>query len=96
MRCFKTGIDPAEVKLVRRQDWRYASTPYQLWIAGDGRFDLYQKVERRAVLKGARWLASFVGTSLNETLFVGIYENKVSAKPNAGSSTQSLLKRLES
>ena len=78
------GIDPAEVKLVRHQDWRHTTTPYQLWLADNGRFDLYQKIQRRAVFKGARWLASFVGTPLNDTLFVGIYENKGVGKAKRG------------
>lgn len=72
------SIEPAHVKLVRHQDTRPTAriTPYNLWRAGDGRFDLYQKVQRRTVFKDARFLASFVATPLNETLFVGIYENK--------------------
>jgi hypothetical protein len=78
------GIDPAEVKLVRHQDWRHASTPYQLWAAADGRFDLYQKIQSRPVFTGARWLASFVGTPLNDTLFAGIYENKGVGKAKRG------------
>jgi hypothetical protein len=71
------GIDPTHVKLVRHKDTRYAGrpTPYQLWLAKDGRFDLYQQIQRRPVFKGARLLASFVATPLNETLFVGMYEN---------------------
>jgi GIY-YIG catalytic domain len=59
-------------------------TPYQLWMAGDGRFELYQKIQRRAVFKGARWVASFVGTPLNETLFVGIYAIKGVGKAKRG------------
>ena len=77
MRCFgDEGIDPADVKLVRHQDWRHAETPYQLWWRAVGRFELYQQIQRRSVFKGAQWLASFVGTPLNETLFVGIYKVK--------------------
>lgn len=70
------GISPADVKLVRHQDNRLpgSPTPYQLWRAADGRLDLYQKIQRRPVFKGARLLASFVATPFSETLFVGIYE----------------------
>ena len=70
------GISPAEVKLVRHQDNRLpgSPTPYQMWRAADGRLDLYQKIQRRPVFKGARLLASFVATPFSETLFVGIYE----------------------
>lgn len=69
------GLDPTYVKLVRHQDTRRPDrpTPYHLWRAGDGRFELYQSIQRRAVFKGARLLASFVATPLNETLFVGLY-----------------------
>ncbi len=70
------GIDPAHVKLVRHQDTRYPErqTPYQLWKRKDGRFDLYQRLQSRPVFKKAKFLASFVGTPLDETLFVGFYE----------------------
>jgi len=47
------GIDPADVKLVRHQDWRHAETPYQLWWRAVGRFELYQQIQRRSVFKGA-------------------------------------------
>ena len=71
------GLDPAEVKLARHQDDRYKSrrTPYQAWKAADGSFELYQRIqsdEKR--FKGARLLASFIATPLDETLFVGLYE----------------------
>jgi hypothetical protein len=80
------SVDPADVKLVRHQDTRHAArvTPYQLWLAADGRFDLYQRIQRRTVFKGARLLASFVATPLNETLFVGIYTNKDVGKAAPG------------
>ena len=78
------GIDPADVKLVRHQDWRHAETPYQLWWRAVGRFELYQQIQRRSVFKGAQWLASFVGTPLNETLFVGIYKVKGVGKAKRG------------
>jgi hypothetical protein len=80
------GIDPAHVKLVRHQDTRHAGrpSPYQLWLAADGRLDLYQRIQRRPVFKGARLLASFVATPLNETLFVGMYENKGVGKAAQG------------
>lgn len=80
------GIDSADVKLVRHQDTGRAArlTPYQIWLAADGRFDLYQRIQRRPVFKGARFLASFVATPLNETLFVGIYKNKGIGKAAPG------------
>ncbi|HWY54262.1 MAG TPA: GIY-YIG nuclease family protein [Terriglobales bacterium] len=80
------GIDPAHVKIIRHQDTRQAArlSPYQLWLAADGRLDLYQRIQRRPVFKGARLLASFVATPLNETLFVGMYENKGVGKAASG------------
>ncbi len=69
------GLDPADVKLVRHRDTRSSErpTPYQLWRAEEGRFELYQKIQRRTVFKAAELLASFVATPLDETLFVGLY-----------------------
>jgi hypothetical protein len=45
-----------------------------LWLAADGRLELYQQIERRIVFGTANMLASFVATPLNETLFVGLYD----------------------
>ncbi len=69
------GLYPTDVKLVRHKATRRRGrpTPYQLWRAADGRLELYQSIQRRAVFEGARLLASFVATPLNETLFVGLY-----------------------
>jgi len=69
------GVDPAEVKLVRHQDTRCPGrTPYQLWMAADGTFDFYQRMQGRLVFDGATVLGSFVATSFDETLFVGLYD----------------------
>jgi hypothetical protein len=79
------GVNPAHVKLVRHQDKRLPGrpVPYQLWLADDGRLDLYQRVQRRPVFRGARMIASFVVTPLNETLFVGLYKiNGVGTAPS--------------
>lgn len=71
------GIDPADVKLARHQstagkDW---PTPYELWLAGDGRLELYQKIQRTDRFSDTDFVASFVATPLNETLFVGLFRN---------------------
>ncbi len=70
------GLDPVEVKLARHQDKRYRGrpSPYQIWRAADGSFDLYQRIQGELRFKGAKFLASFVATPLDETLFVGLYE----------------------
>ena len=42
-------------------------------MAGDGRFELYQRIQRKDRFRRAEWLVSFVATPLDETLFVGVY-----------------------
>ena len=42
-------------------------------MARDGRFELYQRIQKRDRFKSAEWLVSFVATPLDETLFVGVY-----------------------
>jgi GIY-YIG catalytic domain len=70
------GIEPDQVRLVRHQDTRNPRrpTPYMLWRAGDGRLELYQSIQKRMVFQVGDKLASFVGTPLGETLFIGLYE----------------------
>lgn len=72
------NIDPAKVRLVRHQDTRSPGrpSPYQLWLAADGRLEIYQQIQRRLVFGDARSVASFVATPLNETLFIGLYQIK--------------------
>lgn len=69
------GIDPRRVQLVRHQDNRSSvnCTPYNLWRAGDGRLELYQRIQTREVFDIGGLLASFVATPTNDTLFVGLY-----------------------
>ena len=81
------SLDPALVKLVRHQDTRYVGrpSPYQLWRASDGRFELYQRIQSRTgIFDGAKFLASFVATPFNETLFVGLFGIKSVGKADAG------------
>lgn len=68
------GLDPKSVRLVRHQDTRLGrATPYNLWRSGDGRFELYQQLQSRKVFDIGGFLASFVATPSNDTLFVGLY-----------------------
>lgn len=69
------GIDPANVRLVRHQDNRAIvnCTPYNLWRAGDGRLELYQRIQKREVFEVGSTLAAFVATPADETLFIGVY-----------------------
>jgi hypothetical protein len=70
------GIDPKSVRLVRHQDNNRSSansTPYNLWRAGDGRLETYQRIQTRKPFKVGEFLASFVVTPSKDTLFVGLY-----------------------
>ena len=83
----REGIDADLVKLVRHQDHRgsqRSTTPYQLWTARDGRFDQYQSIQGRLVFEDAHYLAAFVATPNNETLFVGLYSIGRPTKAPAG------------
>lgn len=70
-----SGIDLGRARLVRHQDNRAPAgkSPYGLWVAADGRFDMYQRIQRKDRFKGAEWVVSFVATPLDETLFTGVY-----------------------
>lgn len=70
-------ISPSEVKLVRHQVAPPVGcpTPFQLWKDDIKAFELYQRIQRRdGLFSNARYLASFVGTPLDETVFVALYE----------------------
>lgn len=68
------GIDPKEVRLVRHQDTRPGRvTPYNLWLAGNGQLEMYQRIQSRQVFSTGDLLASFVSTPADDTLFVGLY-----------------------
>lgn len=80
------GIDPAEVKLARHQSsaGKGGPTPFELWLAGDGRLELYQRIQRKDRFAGADFVASFVATPLDETLFVGLFRNRGVGTAKAG------------
>jgi hypothetical protein len=69
------GVDLGRARLVRHQDIRAKvdRSPYDLWAARDGRFDLYQRIQGKERFKRADWVIAFVATPLDETLFVGCY-----------------------
>lgn len=68
------GIDPRSVKLVRHQDlgWK-PRTPYILWRDDTQKFEDYQRIQSRKRFDTGDWIASFVVTQANETLFVGLF-----------------------
>jgi hypothetical protein len=75
------GIDPKNVYLVRHKDTRIAkgvlrtrgSSPYQLWLTQRDKFEAYQQLQGEECFRKREWIASFVVTPRDETLFAGIY-----------------------
>ncbi len=75
-----SGLDVADVRLLRHQDNRAAKgrSPYSLWCNDRQQFERYQAPQAlryESRLQATYW-ASFVGTPNDETLFVGIYRVK--------------------
>lgn len=68
-------LDLRQARLVRHQDNRAATgkSPYDLWYAADGRFELYQRIQGKPRFHSVASLIAFVATPLDETLFVGVY-----------------------
>lgn len=71
------GLDVADVRLLRHKDQRAdkGRTPFELWRDNRAQFNWYQATQRKenvSRLNGRYW-ASFVVTSADDTLFVGIY-----------------------
>jgi hypothetical protein len=69
------GIELKRARLVRHQDNRadVGRSPYELWMARDGRFETYQRIQRKERFKDAEWIISLAVTPLDETMFVGVY-----------------------
>lgn len=78
------GINPKEVYLVRHKDTRIAqsllrsrgSSPYELWLTQRNKFETYQQLQGGDCFRKRDWIASFVATPWNETLFVGLYRKQ--------------------
>lgn len=69
------GIEPKSVRLVRHQARGPSGlTPWSLWRAADGRFETYQRIQKKPVFGDGACIASFVATPDGLTLFVGLYE----------------------
>ena len=74
----EAGIQPSDVRLLRHKDNHAAKgrNPFELWRDNRELFHVYQEtqnIENQNKLNSQYW-ASFVGTSSDETLFVGIYK----------------------
>jgi len=68
-------LDPKEVQLVRHHSaakTEFITTPYKLWQDDRKQFEHYQRLQRRNAFS-RKYLASFVATPEQETLFVGLY-----------------------
>lgn len=72
-------VDTAQTKLVRHR----AVGLYQLWLSNKDRFEAWQKFQAKPEFSGAKIIASFVVTPLDETVFVGLYSvNGAGDAPN--------------
>ena len=72
------GIDPAKVKIARHLDTqkRVKVTPYNVWLSDGDAFLRYNKIQQPKTFDGAEFIASFVVSPANETVFTGIFRNK--------------------
>jgi hypothetical protein len=77
----QVNLDPGDVYLVRHKDTRIrkallrsrGSSPYNIWATQRDKFECYQRLQSSPCFGRRNWIASFVVTPANETLFVGIY-----------------------
>lgn len=68
------GIDLTRTRLVRHQSRaEKGRSPYDLWLASDGQFEKYQRIQSREHFRNCDWIISFVATPLDETLFSGVF-----------------------
>jgi hypothetical protein len=69
------GIDPIDVRVVRHHDTRPECkiSPYRLWRRDPGLLQKYQDIQGKDRFPVGKYLASFVRTPSEKTLFVGIY-----------------------
>jgi hypothetical protein len=67
-------IDLGRARLVRHQTRAAPGrSPHDLWMATDGRLEMYQRIQGKERFRSADWVIAFVATPLDETLFVGVY-----------------------
>jgi hypothetical protein len=70
----EAGIDLGRARLVRHQTRAAPGrSPHDLWMATDGRFEMYQRIQGKERFRSADWIIAFGATPLDETLFVGVY-----------------------
>jgi hypothetical protein len=76
----EAGLRLADVRLLRHKDNSATKgrSPYELWRDNRPQFECYQSTQRtenREKVRATYW-ASFVGTPVDETMFVGLYRVK--------------------
>lgn len=68
------GVDPKQVRLVRHQDRRLRpGRLYEVWRNDRTGFEAYQGTQSRDVFPIDAFLASFIVTDAEKTVFVGMY-----------------------
>lgn len=80
----EANLDPKDVYLVRHKDTRVAkgllrargSSPYELWQTHRDKFQCYQQIQAEDCFRKRNWIAAFVVTPWDETLFAGIYRKR--------------------
>lgn len=72
-------LDPHKVKLHRHTSKNTKETPYFVWygdkVSGENEFQHFQSLQSKPDKMNREYIASFVVTPSDETLFVGIYKN---------------------
>lgn len=71
----EAGLDPKKVKLARHKDTRFKITPYSVWRNDADAFQMYNSIQLPKKFDKADYIATFVVTPADETLFSGIFEN---------------------
>jgi len=70
------GLDPSKVKLARHKDNRFKVTPYSVWRNDAEAFRIYNGIQLPKKFDKADYIATFVVTPSEETLFSGVFENR--------------------
>lgn len=83
------GLDAGKIYLIRHKDSRFqdkfGKSIFDIWHSDRERFEIYQSIQkRRNAFAVGGFVASFVVTNTNETLFVGLYavESRRDALPD--------------
>ncbi len=69
----EVGIDPSVVKIVRHKDNRFKTTPFSVWVSCFDDYLIYNQIQKHEKFKNADYIASFVVSPLEETLFTNIF-----------------------